>query len=129
MRISSYNHVFLFIFTIYLVCHPTWAQERPNFILFYLDQLRAQSVGSYGDSLAQTPNMDSLAADGVRFNYCFPGLPSCTPARACVLTGRMPFAVRSTTTGQDWMVINSIEMDTNEITIAEELNPLGYSCG
>ncbi|MHC4443436.1 MAG: sulfatase family protein [Planctomycetota bacterium] len=105
------------------------ADELPNIILFYPDQLRAMEVGCYGNSVAQTPNLDSLAQQGVRFEYCVPGLPSCTPARACVLTGRMPFAVRSTSAGYDWMVVNKITMDTNEITIAEELNPLGYSCG
>lgn len=105
------------------------ADRRPNVIFFYVDQLRAFNVGAYGYPVAHTPNMDSLASAGVRFEYAFPGLPSCTPARACVLTGRMPFSVRSTTTGYDWMVVNTITMDTNEITIAEELNPLGYSCG
>jgi len=107
---------------------PALAQQ-PNIILFYPDQLRAFSVGAYGDSTAITPNMDTLAANGIRFNNCFPGLPVCTPARACVLTGRMPFSVQSSSDGYDWMIVNRIEMHDKEITIAEELNQLGYTCG
>jgi choline-sulfatase len=103
--------------------------EQPNFVFFCVDQLRSQEVGCYGNAVAQTPEMDALAAAGVRFEYAVPGLPVCTPSRACMLTGRMPYSVRSSSVGQQWMVVNTIEMDTNEITIAEELNPLGYLCG
>ncbi|UCD29845.1 MAG: sulfatase-like hydrolase/transferase [Planctomycetota bacterium] len=111
-----------------LIIIPAMGQQL-NFILYYPDQLRAHEVGCYGNTVAQTPNMDSLAASGVRFEFAVPGLPVCTPARACVLTGRMPFSVRSSSAGHDWMVVNSIDMHTNEITIAEELNQLGYTCG
>ena len=102
--------------------------QPPSFILFFPDQLRSQEIGCYGNTVAQTPNMDSLATSGVRFNYAMPGLPVCTPCRASLQTGRMPFAVRSSSAGQQWMVVNSVTLHTNEITIAEQLNGLGYSC-
>jgi arylsulfatase A-like enzyme len=103
--------------------------QQPNFIFFYPDQLRSQEMGCYGNTVADTQNMDTLAAAGLRFEVAVPGLPVCTPARACVLTGRMPFSVRSSSAGYDWMIVNKIDMHTDEVSIAEELNPLGYTCG
>ena len=78
---------------------PTaWAQQ-PNFVFLFPDQLRAHDVGCYGEATIRnpvsTPNMDSLAASGLRFHNVCCSLPLCTPCRASVLTGRMPYAVRA----------------------------------
>ena len=44
---------------------------RPNLLLFMPDQLRADSVGAFGNPVVSTPNIDSLATDGVRFDQAF----------------------------------------------------------
>ncbi|MBX2996873.1 MAG: sulfatase-like hydrolase/transferase [Caldilineaceae bacterium] len=61
-----------------------------NFIFFMPDELRAESVGCYGHPLAQTPNMDALAAEGVRFDQCHVQHSVCTPSRCSMMTGWYP---------------------------------------
>lgn len=64
--------------------------SRPNFILFNPDEMRAESVACYGHPLSITPNMDALAAEGVRFDQCHVQHPVCTPSRASFMTGWYP---------------------------------------
>ena len=61
-----------------------------NFIFFMPDELRAESVGCYGHPLVQTPNIDALAADGVRFDQCHVQHSVCTPSRCSMMTGWYP---------------------------------------
>lgn len=55
------------------------------------DQMRADGMGCAGNPLAKTPNLDKLAAEGVRYKYAFSSTPTCTPARAAILTGLSPW--------------------------------------
>lgn len=63
---------------------------RPNFILFMTDQQRADSVGAFGNAAASTPNIDALAARGVRFDQAFGQHSACSQARVSMLTGWYP---------------------------------------
>jgi arylsulfatase A-like enzyme len=63
------------------------AEAHPHFILIMADQLRSDAVGMDGNRLVQTPNIDSLAARGTRFNHAYSACPSCIPARATLWTG------------------------------------------
>lgn len=65
-------------------------KQKMNFILFMPDQLRAESIACYGHPLVQTPNMDRLAAEGVRFDHCQAAYPVCTASRCNLLTGWYP---------------------------------------
>ena len=58
-----------------------------NVILFLTDQQRKDSIGAYGNSVVQTPNLDRLAAEGVRFERAYCQNPFCRPSRASILTG------------------------------------------
>lgn len=64
--------------------------ERPNFLYFMADQLRADWLGCYGHPIVRTPNIDALAASGTRFNQFFVASPVCMPNRASLMTGRYP---------------------------------------
>src|SRR5881396_729012 len=64
--------------------------EAMNVLLVTTDQQRADTVGTYGSRLAATPNLDRLAATGVRFDACRTQNPYCQPSRATILTGRYP---------------------------------------
>ena len=61
---------------------------RPNFLLLMSDNQSWNHLGCYGDSVVNSPEIDKLARSGVRFTHAFCAAPSCTPARAAMLTGQ-----------------------------------------
>ncbi|MGX9355807.1 sulfatase family protein [Roseobacteraceae bacterium S113] len=64
--------------------------KRPNFLFFITDQQRADWLGCYGHPVLNTPNIDSIAARGTRFDNFHAASPVCMPNRASLLTGRYP---------------------------------------
>ena len=62
--------------------------ERPNFLILMSDNQSWSHLGSYGDPVVKTPNIDAIAEQGIRFTNAFASAPSCTPARASMLTGQ-----------------------------------------
>jgi len=62
--------------------------KKPNFIIIMSDNQSWNHLGCYGDPVVKTPNIDKLAKEGVRFTSAFCSAPSCTPARASMLTGQ-----------------------------------------
>ena len=71
----------------------------PNIIFLFSDQQRWDTCGCYGQPLAITPNLDRLAADGVRFEHAFTCQPVCGPARACLQTGKYATEVHGSRSG------------------------------
>jgi arylsulfatase A-like enzyme len=61
-----------------------------NFVIFMPDEMRAESVGCYGHPLVQTPHIDRLAAEGVRFDQCHVQHTVCSPSRCSMMTGWYP---------------------------------------
>lgn len=66
-------------------------KPRPNILLLMADQFRGDCLGCDGNPVIQTPNLDCLASEGVRFNHAYSCTPTCTPARAALLTGLGPW--------------------------------------
>ncbi|MFC1713593.1 arylsulfatase [Candidatus Poribacteria bacterium] len=64
------------------------AENRPNVILIFCDQMRGDCLGADGNPVVQTPNLDYLAARGTRFAHAYSASPSCLPARASLMTGQ-----------------------------------------
>jgi len=62
----------------------------PNFVFFVPDEMRAESVGCYGNPLARTPNLDRVAAEGTRFGQCHVQHTVCAPSRCSLMTGWYP---------------------------------------
>lgn len=62
--------------------------ERPNMIVLLIDDMRWDEYGAAGHNYIQTPNIDRLAREGVRFTNAFATTPLCSPSRACFLTGQ-----------------------------------------
>jgi len=102
--------------------------NRPNILLFLTDDHAPWSLPAYGHSEMATPNFDRLGREGALFENAFTPCPVCSPARACLLTGRTP----SQTGLHDWLEegIGSIgERDrlANEFTLPRRLQAAGYS--
>ncbi|MFP4055238.1 MAG: arylsulfatase [Candidatus Brocadiia bacterium] len=66
-------------------------RERPHILLLMTDQHRGSCIGADGNRAVRTPNLDRLAAEGVLFRAAYTAVPSCTPARAGLLTGLSPW--------------------------------------
>ncbi len=64
--------------------------SQPSFVFINTDQQRWDTLGCYGSDVARTPNLDQLAAEGVRFTRCYTTNPVCMPARASWFTGQYP---------------------------------------
>lgn len=65
-------------------------EKQPNFLFFITDQQRADWLGCYGHPVLKTPNIDAIAAQGMRFDNFHVASPVCMPNRASLLTGRYP---------------------------------------
>jgi arylsulfatase A-like enzyme len=100
------------------------ATDQPNILLVYVDDLGFGDLGSYGHPVLQTPNIDSLATDGLRFTSNYSPSALCSPSRAGLLTGRTPYR-----TGiKSWIPEDSgVFLRGAEVTLAEVLRDAGYS--
>lgn len=92
--------------------------SQPNFIVIMTDQHRADHLGCYGNSIIQTPHIDSFAARGIRFEHFYVACPICMPNRIVFMTGRMPSVNGSRH--------NGIPLDRNAVTFVDLLRHAGY---
>src|SRR5688572_10653853 len=63
------------------------AKKKPNIIFILADDLGYGDLGCYGQKKIKTPNIDRLAAEGMRFTQCYAGSTVCAPSRAVLMTG------------------------------------------
>jgi arylsulfatase A len=104
------------------------ADRPPNLVILLADDLGYGDLGCYGHPSIRTPNLDRMAAEGLRFTDFYSAAPVCTPSRAALLTGRLP--VRSGMTSDTRRVLfpNSTGgLPREEVTIAEALKTKGYA--
>lgn len=71
--------------------------EKPNIIFIMSDDHAANAIGAYGSKINQTPNLDRIANEGMRFDHCYVTNSICTPSRAAILTGTHNHINRVTT--------------------------------
>jgi arylsulfatase A len=93
---------------------------RPNIILIFSDDYGTPGVGSYGGHYS-TPNLDALAAGGIRFEHCF-SMPLCGPSRAVTLSGRYPFRNGVLSNGH-----GNAYRPSDSPSIAKTLHDAGYA--
>ena len=97
--------------------------QRLNVLLIYVDDLGYGDLASYGHPVIQTPALDKLAQQGIRFTQYYAPSALCSPSRAGLLTGRHPY--RSGI--ESWIPGNSgIFLPAAEVTLAEVLRAQGY---
>jgi len=111
------------------------SQSEPNFIFILIDDLGWKDLSCYGSSYYETPNIDRLAGEGIRFTNAYSACTVCSPSRAAILTGKYPARLHITDwiTGEEhpWAKLRIPDwtkyLPLEEVTIAEELKSLGYT--
>ena len=106
-----------------LIAQPLCVAAQPNVIYLMADELGYYEPGFMGGVNIQTPNLDNMAKEGMRFKNLFAGSAVCAPTRCCFLTGKHSghTSVRSNGGGTP--------LRADETTIASMLKPLGYATG
>ena len=112
------------------------ADQRPNIIFILADDLGWRDLGCYGSAFYETPNLDRLAKQGVRFTNAYAACNVCSPTRASILTGKYPARLHLT----DWLpgrkdspkqkllrppILDHLPLE--ELTVAEALKEAGYA--
>ncbi len=99
--------------------------DKPNFIIIFADDQGYQDVGCFGSPDINTPNLDRMAAEGMKFTDFYSAASVCSPSRAALLTGCYPPRVSIT---KVLFPRDNIGLNPEEITIADALKKRGYSC-
>ncbi|NIA15535.1 MAG: sulfatase-like hydrolase/transferase [Nitrospiraceae bacterium] len=119
------------------------AARRPNFVFFLVDDLGWTDLGCFGSSFYETPNVDRLAAQGVKFTNAYAACPVCSPTRASIMAGKYPARMNTTDyfgapqpyrMGKHWTRDKPLlpaayeeQLPHEEVTIAEALKESGYA--
>jgi arylsulfatase A len=118
-----------------LVSAGVHAADKPNFVFFLVDDMGFGDIGAYGSDYHLTPNVDKLAADGMKFTNGYAACTVCSPSRAAIITGCYPGRLHLT----DWITghgrrnpkVNipkwKMYIDHERVTLAEALKAGGYA--
>lgn len=111
-----------------LAAHIAGAAERPNVLLVLADDMGIGDLGCYGGRVLKTPNIDRLAAEGIRFTRAYSGASVCAPSRCSLLTGRH---MGHATVRGNWEVFpeGQFPLKKDEPTVANLFRDAGYATG
>ena len=110
---------------------------KPNILFFLVDDLGRHQVGCYGSTFYETPNIDQLAKQGMRFANAYAAAAICSPTRASIMTGKYPARLHLTNYIPGQIPKNKKlktpgmqqQLHLEEVTIAESLKQAGYATG
>lgn len=100
--------------------------ERPNILFFLVDDFGARDLACYGSTLYQTPHMDRLAAEGVRFTNAYAAYPRCVPSRQAIFSGKYSCRVEVERTASPG---GGHPLPLGDVTFGEALQAAGYRTG
>ena len=91
------NAVKVLIALVFIIsCGEKRIPQNPNIIMIVADDLGWHDLGCYGNSFIETPNLDGMASEGIRFTDAYAAAPLCSPSRASLMTGLHPVTVNIT---------------------------------
>lgn len=96
--------------------------DRPNIVFILADDLGYTELGCYGQKLIQTPRIDRMAAEGIRFTDCYAGCTVCAPSRCTLMTGLHTGHCRIRGNAQ-------VPLAAEDVTVAKLLRQAGYATG
>ncbi len=112
--------------------------RRPNIVFILIDDMGWPDTGCYGNRFNETPHIDALAAQGMRFTDAYAACPVCSPTRASIMSGQYPARVGITDFipghQRPWAklqvpVNRTQHLPLEIVTVAESLKAAGYTCG
>jgi arylsulfatase A-like enzyme len=114
---------------------PAKAYDRPNFVFILIDDMGFSDVGCYGSQFHETPNIDRLAHQGMKFTNAYAACPVCSPTRASILAGQYPARIGITDFipghQRPWEKLsvpqNRLQLPLETVTIAEALKEHRYA--
>lgn len=121
---------------LFLICLSSTAQKKPNIVFILTDDLGYTDLGCYSSPFNETPNIDALAKNGIRFTQAYAASPVCSPSRVAMMTGKHPARLKITNylVGERTDSASNVNpaqwqqfLPTTEVTIAEKLKEIGYS--
>jgi len=127
------KNLFLFL-SILLTGFGCRTPEKTNIVLFFIDDMGWTDLGCYGGDLFETPHIDKLASEGVKFTNAYSACTVCSPSRAALMTGKYPARLHLTDWIQGYRPTDvklkspnwQMYLDTAEVTIADALKGAGY---
>lgn len=123
---SRQAFILLFLTSLVTVRSALLAGQPPNVIIILTDDLGWADLSSYGARRIDTPQLDRMAAEGVRFTDYYAPTPVCSPSRAALLTGRYPFR---TDISRVLHPNSKKGLKSSELTLAEAFQASGYRTG
>ncbi|TWU09151.1 Arylsulfatase [Symmachiella macrocystis] len=104
------------------------AEQPPNIVVLFADDLGYGDLGCFGNPTIRTPELDRMAAEGMKLTQFYSAAPVCTPSRAALMTGRLPVRSGMCSNKRRVLFPNSAGgIPEKEITIAEGLKSAGYA--
>src|SRR5215207_8755970 len=89
LPLASYVPFVLSVLLVLGCASPAHAADKPNFIIINIDDLGYADIGPFGSKLNRTPNLDRMAAEGMKLT-CHYAAPVCSPSRSSLMTGCYP---------------------------------------
>jgi len=107
------------------------AKKKLNFVFFLIDDLGWTDLGCYGSKFYETPNIDRLASEGMRFTEAYAACPVCSPTRGSIMAGKYParLGITQWIGGSQKPTEYADRLELEEVTIAEVLKGQGYATG